>query len=316
MLLQRLEVFVFLKSLSSFVIPLLMLATPATASEFTNNAKKPVLSQKNSADVTCQSLECQQKLASTKNSIVLSENTIVMRGEVNSSSVSKAISALMTAEGSTVNLFLSSPGGSVLDGAQLVQAIRSVNKKVVCVTDFSASMSFVILQACDERIVLESSILMQHVPSFGLRHQPQPNAIAFVEFLKQITTSIDKAQAARMELTLERFRQLTRDDYWLFGSEAVKAKAADRVAQAVCTAELTKKEEKETMSFFGGLIKLNITWSKCPLVTEPKSVDIVRNGFLTMEQEQKLQLDLERIIDYKADARRILNEAMGTKKNP
>lgn len=306
----------FLKSFSSFVIPLLMLATPATASEFTNNAQKPVLSQKNSADVTCQSLECQQKLASTKSSIVLSENTIVMRGEVNSSSVSKTISALMTAEGNTVNLFLSSPGGSVLDGAQLVQAIRSVNKKVVCVTDFSASMSFVILQACDERIVLESSILMQHVPSFGLRHQPQPNAIAFVEFLKQITTSIDKAQAARMQLTLDRFRQLTRDDYWLFGSEAVKAKAADRVAQAICTPELTKKEEKETLSIFGGLIKVNIVWSKCPLITEPKSVDVARNGVLTMEQEQKLQLDLERIIDYKADARRILNEAMGTKKNP
>jgi ATP-dependent protease ClpP protease subunit len=305
---------VFLKSLSSFVIPLMMLATPATASEFTNNSSKPVLNQKASADVTCQSLECQQKLSSSKNTIVLSDNTIVMRGEVNSLSVSKTISALMTAEGDTVNLFLSSPGGSVLDGAQLVQAIRSVNKKVVCITDFSASMSFVILQACDERIVLESSILMQHVPSFGLRHQPQPNALAFVEFLKQITNTIDKAQAARMQLTLDRFRQLTRDDYWLFGSEAVKAKAADRVSQAICTPELTKKEEKETLSIFGGLIKINIVWSKCPLITEPKSVDVARNGvFLTQEQEQKLQLDLQRIVDYKAEARRVINEAMGIK---
>lgn len=306
----------FLKSFSSLAIPLLMLATSATASEFTNNSGKPVLSQKSSSDVTCQSLECQQKLASAKNSIVLSENTIVMRGEVDSSSVSKVISSLMTAEGDTVNLFLSSPGGSVLDGAQLVQAIRSVNKKVVCVTDFSASMSFVIFQACDERIVLESSILMQHVPSFGLRHQPQPNALAFVEFIKQMTNTIDKAQAARMELTLERFRQLTRDDYWLFGREAVKAKAADRVAQAICTPDLTKKEEKEKISIFGGLVVLNVTWSKCPLVTEPRSVEISRNGMLTQEQEQKLQLDLQRIVDYKADARRILNEAMGTKNIP
>lgn len=308
--------FVFLKSFASVIFPLLMLATPATASEFSNNANKPALKSKVSADVNCQSLECQQKLASSKNTIVLSDNTIVMRGEVNGSSVSKAITALMTAEGDTVNLFLSSPGGSVLDGALLVQAIRSVNKKVVCVTDFSASMSFVILQACDERIVLEASILMQHVPSFSLRHQPQPNAIAFVEFLKNITTTIDKAQAARMELPLERFRQLTRDDYWLFGREAVKAKAADRVAQAICTPDLVKKEEKESLSLFGGLINLNVTWSKCPLITEPKSVEVTRNGVLTMEQEQKLQLDMQRIIDYKADARRIINEAMGTKKNP
>jgi ATP-dependent Clp protease protease subunit len=303
--------FVFFKSLVPSI--LFALAPTAMASEFTNNSKKSVLSQA-ASDVSCQSLECQQKLAESKNSIVLNDNTIVLRGEINSSTVSKTISALMTHQGSTVNLFLSSPGGSVLDGAQLVQAIRSVNKKVVCVTDFSASMSFVILQACDERIVLESSILMQHVPSFGLRHQPQPNAIAFVDFLKQITNTIDVAQAKRMEITLERFRQLTRDDYWLFGREAVKAKAADRVAQAICSPELTNKEEKEKVSLFGGLISINVTWSKCPLITEPRSVEISRMVTLTAEQEKKLILEVTRLIDYKADARRILNEAMGVKK--
>jgi hypothetical protein len=156
---------------------------------------------------------------------------------------------------------------------------------------------------------------MQHVPSFGLRHQPQPNAIAFVDFLKQITNTIDAAQAKRMEITLERFRQLTRDDYWLFGREAVKAKAADRVAQAICSSDLTNKEEKEKVSLFGGLVNLNVTWSKCPLVTEPRSVEISRMVVLTAEQEKKLILEVTRLIDYKADARRILNEAMGVKKD-
>lgn len=307
----------FFKSFLSIPLSIVTLATGSAiaSSEFTNNANKPILSQRTGGDVSCQSLECQQKLASSKNTIVLSDNTIVLRGEVDGNSVSKTIASLMTAQGDTVNLFLSSPGGSVVDGAQLVQAIRSVNKKVVCVTDFSASMSFVILQACDERVVLESSILMQHVPSFGLRHQPQPNAVAFVEFLKQMTNAIDTAQAKRMELPLERFKQLVRDDYWLFGREAVKAKAADRVAQAVCSPELVNKEEKESLSFFGGMIKLNITWSKCPLVTEPKSVEISRFGTLTQAQEEKLQKQLTRILDYKADARRVINEALGVKKD-
>lgn len=305
-----------LKSFLSIPLSILTLTTfgAASASEFLNNSSKPILSQKNNSnDVTCQSLECQQKLTSSKNSIVLSDNTIVLRGEVDGSSVSKAISALMTASGDTVNLFLSSPGGSVIDGVQLVQAIRSVNKKVVCVTDFSASMSFVILQACDERIVLESSILMQHVPSFGVRFQPQPNAVAFVEFLKQVTNAIDTAQAKRMELPLERFKQLVRDDYWLFGREAVKAKAADRVAQAVCTPELVNKEEKQTLSLFNGFVKVNITWSKCPLITEPKSVEVARNITLTPSQELSLQKQLTKIIDYKAEARRMIDEAMGVK---
>lgn len=308
--------FVFFKSFLSIPLSILALTTvgSVSASEFSNNNSKPILSQKNnSSDVTCQSLECQQKLTSSKNSIVLSDNTIVLRGEVDGTSVSKAISALMTAQGDTVNLFLSSPGGSVMDGVQLVQAIRSVNKKVVCVTDFSASMSFVILQACDERVVLESSILMQHVPSFGLRFQPQPNAIAFVEFLKQMTNAIDAAQAKRMELPVERFKQLVRDDYWLFGRDAVKAKAADRVAQAVCTPDLVNKEEKQTISLFNGFVRLNITWSKCPLITEPKSVEIARNGTLTPAQELNLQKQMTKILDYKAEARKMIDEAMGFK---
>lgn len=293
---------------------LLVFAPSAIASEFTNNSKKSVLTQA-SSDVTCQGLECQQRLSESKNSILLSDNTIVLRGEINGSTVSKTISALMTHKGPIVNLFLSSPGGSVIDGAQLVQAIRSVNKKVVCITDFSASMSFVILQACDERVVLEASILMQHVASFSIRHQPQPNAIAFVEFIKQITTTMDMAQAQRMQLPLERFRQLIRDDYWLFGREAVKVKAADRVAQAICSVELTNKEEKETVSLFGGLIKVNVVWSACPLISEPKSVELNRTITLTEEQEKKLAKELNRIVDYKADARRAINEAMGTKKD-
>jgi hypothetical protein len=36
---------------------------------------------------------------------------------------------------------------------------------------------------------------------------------------------------------------------------------------------------------------------------------------LTAAQEQKLILEVTRLIDYKADARRILNEAMGVKKD-
>ena len=298
----------FLTVLMAAVIPSI-----TSASEFTNNTDKVVLNQ-SSGEFTCQSLECQKKLADSKNSIVLTDNTIVLRGEINGSSVSKTISALMTHQGSVVNLFLSSPGGSILDGAQLVQAIRSVNKKVVCITDFSASMSFVILQACDERVVLESSILMQHVASFGLRHQPQPNAVAFVEFLSQITTTIDVAQAKRMQLPLERFRQMIRNDYWLFGKEAVKAKAADRVAQTTCSPELTKKESKETISVYGGLVKINVVWSACPLVTDPKSVDIAREFALSEAQEKNLHLEISRAVDYKADARRILNEALGAKK--
>lgn len=303
--------FVFKSFLS--ILSVMTLAATAHASDFSNNTNKPVFVQKTNPDVTCQSLECQKKLESSKNSIVLSENTVVLRGEVDGSSVSKVIADLMTSPATEINLFLSSPGGSVLDGVQLIQAIRSLNKKVTCITDFSASMSFVILQACDERVVLESSIIMQHVASFGLRHQPQPNAVSFVKFLQQVTDAIDNAQSKRLGLSTENFRKLIRDDFWLFGSEAVKAKAADRVAQVVCSTELINKEEKQTVRMMFG--SATITWSKCPLITNPKSIEVssLTGMPLDARQEEKLQREILKIVDYKADARRMIEEAMGKK---
>ena len=293
-------------------LSILSLTTAATAmaSDFTNNVSKPVLSQKNSSsDVNCQSLECQSRLPTSKNTVVLdSESTIVLRGEIAGDTVSETISKLLTSKGNTVTLFLSSPGGSVIDGAQLISAIRSVNKRIVCVTDFSASMSFVILQACDERVVLESSILMQHVASFGVRHQPEPNAVSFVNFLQSVTAAMDAAQAKRMQLPLERFKQLTRNDYWLFGADAVKAKAADRVAQVTCSPDLVNKEETQSLSFFG--TRVVVKWSGCPLISNPKSVTIERFAPLTPRQEIEFNKKIQSVLDYKAEARKMIEEAM------
>ena len=66
---------------------------------------------------------------------------------------------------------------------------------------------------------------------------------------------------------------------------------------------------------FGGFVKINVVWSGCPLVYEPKSVTLERVISLTDEQEKKLAREINRIVDYKADARRVINEALGVKKD-
>jgi ATP-dependent protease ClpP protease subunit len=277
----------------------------ALATEFSNNTNKMVLLEKQSSpNVTCQSLECQERLKKLQGTVVLdSHSTITLRGTVTNKTVSETISKILTSKEDTVTLFLSSPGGSVIDGAQLISTIRSVNKKVVCVTDMSASMSFVILQACDERVVLESSILMQHVASFGVSYQQEPNAVSFVKFIQNITSAMDAAQAKRMEMPVSKFKQLIRDDYWLFGSQAVQAKAADRVAQVVCSPELVSKEEVEEVSVWGATIV--VKWSACPLISSPRSVSVKRYTSLSPLQEEELSKKLKSVIDYKADIYRM-----------
>lgn len=288
----------------------LLFSGAAMATEFSNNTNKMIfLEKQSSSNVTCQSLECQERLKQLQGTVVLDgKSTITLRGTVNNKTVSETISKILTSKEDTVTLFLSSPGGSVIDGAQLISAIRSVNKKVVCVTDVSASMSFVILQACDERVVLESTILMQHVASFGVPHQQEPNAVSFVKFIQNITSAMDAAQAKRMEMSVSKFKQLIRDDYWLFGSQAVQAKAADRVAQVVCSPELVSKEEVEEVSVWGATIV--VKWSACPLISSPRSVSVKRYMPMNLSQEEELSKKLKSVIDYKADIYRMFDNRL------
>ena len=70
-----------------------------------------------------------------------------------------------------IYIYISSPGGSVMEGMKIVDLIKSLEKsgrQVSCISDFSASMAFIILQSCPKRLATFSSILMQHQMSLGL----------------------------------------------------------------------------------------------------------------------------------------------------
>lgn len=219
-------------------------------------------------------------------------NTVVLRGEINTDSVSKALMELMRIKETTVYLFLSSPGGSVPDGLNFIDGMRGLNKKIICVTDFSASMSFVILQACHERVVFNSSVIMQHVPSMGSRGQ-YPNFKSFVGLLDRITEQTDRAQARRMGITLESFRALTRNDLWLFGADAVTAKAADRVTVAQCSDEMLEKTISQVINVFG--FTLRLTWSACPLITAPLSIDMPNSA----NGNRRVANELSRLVNFR-----------------
>lgn len=211
-------------------------------------------------------------------------NLVVLSSEINSVSVSKVMEEMALIRTNEIYLYIKSPGGSVIDGAKLVDAILSTNKKVNCIVDFAASMAFVLLQACDTRLVMRTSILMQHEASFGIPNQPQPNAESFRRFIEGIITDFDIMQAKRIGITLMELRFNKRNDWWTYGAAAVSNNTADKLVNAICTIELYKTDRLETVETLFG--KVEVTWSGCPLLDEPKSVKVP--GDVTHNQMQEL----------------------------
>ena len=207
-------------------------------------------------------------------------NTIALRSEVNGESVSAFIDQFYKSTANPVYVYIDSPGGSVIDGFKIIEAIKGEkNRQVICVANVAASMAFSILQACPVRYVTEHGIIMQHVGSYGVRGQ-SPNNVSMVNFLERVFKKLSADDAKRLGLSLTSFLKKTRDDWWMFSEEAVDHRAADDIANLTCTKELTDKRVAQTFfTFFG---QVTVTYSGCPIASDPLSVDLKGNGSLSL----------------------------------
>jgi ATP-dependent protease ClpP protease subunit len=209
--------------------------------------------------------------APAKDAVLLNKDTIVLRGEVNGESVGKVMTQILTSDADKITMYLSSPGGSVFDGLQLISTMKASGKHFTCATDFSASMSFAILQACDDRVVMSNSVTMQHFASFGIPPQPENKVDSFLGMIKSALDVLESGQAKRIGKSVAEFKKDVRDDLWLYGAQAVKYGAADRVAPVLCDAAAAKATHTEEVTIL--IFKLKVTWSQCPMITQPLKVE-------------------------------------------
>lgn len=204
--------------------------------------------------------------------VVLSgKNLVVIKGEIDDESVAVAASQLLESDSKEVTIYISSPGGSIVAGNSLISIMKGSGKKTRCIASEAVSMAFVIFQACDERLVLENSIVMQHEASYGLKGQA-PNNRSMLNFIESMLKSMDKAQADRIGLSYAEFKSRTRNDWWLFGEAAVDENVADSLVSVTCSPELSKKHTKQTLRAL--FISAEVEWSGCPLVDGPLKVDV------------------------------------------
>lgn len=183
--------------------------------------------------------------------LMLDKGSFVKLAEdVNVGSASKFIKAFLSLPEDTVQVtvFVDSPGGEVLAGLRMVETVRAAKAArpglhVTCFIQSAASMAFFFVQlACDERIVGPTAIVMQHQASIGMAGK-WGEVQSRVNLISQVVNWLEKETAARLGVSLKRYRELVVNDWWLVGQAAVDAGAADRVGQVLCSSELTAANE-------------------------------------------------------------------------
>jgi ATP-dependent Clp endopeptidase proteolytic subunit ClpP len=119
-----------------------------------------------------------------------------------------------------INVWINSPGGIVLDGYNIYNAILKSKTKVntYCV-GMAASIAAVIFQAGRERVMCDYGILMYHNP-FGSES---------TDALKAMRDSIVKMISERSGLTEEDTTVMMRRETFLSASEALEKKMCDRI---------------------------------------------------------------------------------------
>lgn len=166
-------------------------------------------------------------------------------------------------------LVLYTPGGSVDAGMLMIDSLKAVPQKVKTLTIFAASMGFQFVQNLDERMIIPSGVLMSHRATLGLKGELDGEFDVRLNSIRRQVRYMDQIAANRMKMSLDAYKNLIRDEYWVHGFESVEDRAADKLILARCGKKMNGTEDKEFQTFFG---PVKVTFSKCPLITAPLEI--------------------------------------------
>lgn len=214
-------------------------------------------------------------------------NTLVFRGVVTGESVAKIQVELLRMSqelphSATIYLVLDTPGGSIQAGNQLIDMAKALPQEVKTLTIFSASMGFHTAQNLGERLVLPNGTMMSHRAKGGVEGEVPGSAVVRLNDFLRLVNVMDSVCAKRMGLSLDKYQFLVRDEYWVTGQDAVEAHAADRVVLARCGSDLMGSTPMTVATMFG---TLKVTYSDCPLISAPLSVDLSALKFTSPQQQ-------------------------------
>lgn len=160
------------------------------------------------------------------------DRVITLRSQVDAISAQSVIRGIRDLQNSSepIYLLLDSPGGSVIDGAQILSTMEASKAPIytICLK-MCASMAFVIHQYGTKRMAVNRSILMAHPASGGVNPGQIPN---LVSLLKTMTNYIDKMDAhiaKRAGLDITVFHNMIAHELWLDAEDATRLKFNDEL---------------------------------------------------------------------------------------
>ena len=204
------------------------------------------------------------------------KNTIVLSGPIESGSVSKVISQLKKMSGElsssdTIYLVMNTPGGSVFDGADLIDFLAGLPQKVKTVTMFAASMGFQIVENNPgERLITRNGILMSHRAALsGLAGQLDGELESEYKMIRRETDYMEAKDCQRLGIDLPTYREKIRNEWWIHGFDAVSEKVADETILLQCGETMSGTTDTTVNSMFG---PITVTMDNCPLITAPVAI--------------------------------------------
>lgn len=176
------------------------------------------------------------------------------------------------APGQPITVVLNTPGGSIDAGNRLIDMISALDRPVNTLTLFAASMGYHTVQNLGKRYITPSGTLMSHRASIrGLGGQIDGEAETALAWIKSIVDIMDFKAAVRVGLEVSDYKTLIKDELWITGAKAVESNHADAVVVAKCDPSLNGTYTELFYTMFG---PVNVTFSKCPLITAPLRVEV------------------------------------------
>ena len=168
---------------------------------------------------------------------MLEDRVIMLMTPVNNISMTSVISQLLYLNvkdnKSPIHLYISSPGGSVLDGYGIIDTMNLIEAPVYTYTiGLAASMGALIFLNGTNRYMLPHSELMLHQPLGGVSGQASDIEITANRIIK-MKKDINEMIATRCNLALEEVEKFTDRDRYFSATEAIEYGLADEIISKI-----------------------------------------------------------------------------------
>ena len=205
--------------------------------------------------------------------IVLTENNSVIFNQAVSGEFAskKALEVIIKSKkASPLYIVLDTPGGSVAAGMTFIDTVKALGVPVHTITIFAASMGYQFVQELGTRYIMPSGTLMSHRGAVGgLSGQVPGELNSRLMHIQSVLNGMSERAANRISMTKKEYDQAIINELWVSGAEAVSSKQADYVANVRCDKSLVEGTYVE--AFHTPFGSVNVTFSKCPLVSYPLS---------------------------------------------